>query len=379
MPPAAPWRPGIRDIMEPIGYAQPCFPGGMLMERTHQAATAANVSGVEPVRGCRYLRYLIDRDPKANALLATAAAEPGNTPLVQVNGVFTKLECVNPSNSIKDRIAKYILDESERRGLLKPGMTIVEATSGNTGIAMSYYGAKKGYRVIIVMPENMTEERKQVIRDLGAELVLCSAGNFSEAAAIRDEMATQPGYFNPDQFSNPLNVECHCKTTGKEIVEQISGSAARIDAFVAGVGTGGTLIGVGQALREKFPKVHIVAVEPSESAVMSGKQPGIHGIQGIGDGFIPLIASDGRGGLNPMINDILCVSTDEARRAALSIQEKSGYCVGISSGANLVAAQKLRRTHQTVVTVFADGYAKYRSFGLGGSRGRCRFETPTEL
>ncbi len=162
----------------------------------------------------------------------------GNTPLVEVDGIYAKLECTNPTGSIKDRIAKYILDESEKKELLRSGMTIVEATSGNTGIALSYYAAQKGYKVVIVMPENMTEERKQIIRDLGAELVLCSAGDFLEAATIRDKMTEDPQNFNPDQFSNPLNVECHYKTTGQEILKQIKQfTPLAIDAFVVGVGT----------------------------------------------------------------------------------------------------------------------------------------------
>ncbi|MFQ6614487.1 MAG: PLP-dependent cysteine synthase family protein, partial [Fidelibacterota bacterium] len=155
----------------------------------------------------------------------------GNTPLVEVDGVFAKLECVNPCGSIKDRIARYILRESERRGLLKPGKTIIEATSGNTGIALSYFAREMGYPITIIMPENMTEERKQVMRDLGANLILCSSeGSFAEAAEIRNRMAKDDRYFNPDQFSNPLNVECHQKTTGREILDQLSRESLVPDA-----------------------------------------------------------------------------------------------------------------------------------------------------
>ena len=187
---------------------------------------------------------------------------PGNTPLVEVEGVYAKLECVNPCGSVKDRIAKYIIEKSEQQGFLTAGNTIVEATSGNTGIAFSYYAREKGYPIKIVMPENMTEERKTIIKSLGAELILCSEeGSFAEAAQIRDKLAQENGYFNPDQFSNPLNVECHQKTTGQEILQQCSD---KVDAFVAGVGTGGTLIGVGKALKEINPDVKIVAVEPTE-------------------------------------------------------------------------------------------------------------------
>ena len=208
------------------------------------------------------------------------------------------------------------------------------------------------------------EERKQIIRNLGAELILCSDGNFAEAAQIRDEMAKQDGYFNTDQFSNPLNVQCHKLTTATEIIRQIKPFADKIDAFVAGVGTGGTLIGVASALKEIYPNVRIVAVEPAESPVMSGGKPGNHGIQGIGDGFIPAIASDGNGGLNQLIDDVITVTTDQAVTAAKQIEQKHDHCVGVSSGANFIAAQKLAKTNKTVVTVFADGYLKYKSQGL---------------
>jgi len=228
--------------------------------------------------------------------------EVGNTPLVEVDGVYAKLECTNPLGSIKDRIAKYIIERSEELGLLQPGMTIVEASSGNTGIALSYFAKERGYPVIIVMPKNMTEERKRILTKLGAKLILCSEGNFAEAANIRDDMAEKNGYFNPDQFSNPLNVECHYRTTAQEILDQIRPYSEDIAAFVSGIGTGGTLIGCGKRLKEAFPKIRIVAVEPSESPVMSGGKPGLHGIQGIGDGFVPAIASDGNGGLNRLID-----------------------------------------------------------------------------
>jgi cysteine synthase len=303
----------------------------------------------------------------------------GQTPLVCVAGVFAKLECTNPCGSIKDRIASYILRKSVERGLLRPGMRIIEATSGNTGIALSYFAREMGFPITIVMPENMTEERKRIMRDLGAELILCSQeGSFVEAAQIRDDLARDRGYFNTDQFSNPLNVECHFATTGTEIVEQMQVlyPGQRIDAFVAGVGTGGTLIGVGRRLREAFDGVRVVAVEPAESPVMSGGKPGLHGINGIGDGFIPAIAGDGRGGLHPLIDEVICVSTEEAMAAARRMNEQHGYCVGVSSGANLVAARQLLAAgHHTVVTVFADGYAKYQSVGLRHCEARgCPFE-----
>lgn len=300
--------------------------------------------------------------------------EVGDTPLLEVDNIYAKLECANPLGSIKDRMAKHIIEQSEKNGLLKPGMTIVEASSGNTGIALSYFAKQKGYPIIIVMPRNMTDERKRILTELGAELILCSEGNFKEAANIRDEIATDPKYFNPDQFSNSLNVECHYRTTAQEILNQMKPHADVIDAFVSGVGTGGTIIGCGKRLKEVFPKIRIVAVEPTESPVMSGGAPGIHGIQGIGDGFIPAIVSNGHGGLNKLVDEVACCSTDQAKSAAKYLAEKKGICVGMSSGANFSAAKKIADTYGTTVTIFPDGFSKYKSQGLtrNGS-GPCRY------
>jgi cysteine synthase A len=298
----------------------------------------------------------------------------GGTPLVEVDGILAKLECTNPCGSIKDRIAGYILEESLRRGLLVPGQRIVEATSGNTGIALAWAARNLGHPITVVMPEDMTEERKAIIRALGAELVLCSKeGSFAEAAAIRDRLAAGHGWFNPDQFSNPLNAECHERTTGAEIVAQTGGR--RLDAFVAGIGTGGTLVGVSRRLRRENPALRVVAVEPEESAVMSGGPAGSHGISGIGDGFIPALASDGGDGLHPDIDEVIVVSTQEATAAARHIATEHGFCVGVSSGANFVAAKRLAARFETVVTIFPDGYTKYRSRGLVHCEpGRCPYE-----
>lgn len=290
--------------------------------------------------------------------------EIGNTPLLKVDGIYAKLECTNPLGSIKDRIAKYIIEESEKLGLLRPGMTIVEASSGNTGIALSYFAKVKGYPVIIVMPKNMTNERKEVLTKLGAKLILCSEGNFAEAARIRDEIAENPAYFNPDQFSNPLNVECHYKTTAQEILEQIRPLETGIEAFVSGVGTGGTLIGCGKRFKEVFPQVKIIAVEPSESPVMSGGKPGVHGIQGIGDGFVPALVSDGCGGLSKLIAEIVSVTTDQAKEAARYLAREKGICVGMSSGANFLVAKRATDEYGVTVTIFPDGFLKYKSQGL---------------
>ena len=301
--------------------------------------------------------------------------EVGNTPLIKLDNIYAKLECINPTGSIKDRMIKFIIDESEKRGLLRRGMTIVEATSGNTGIALSYFAKQKGYDAIIIMPENVTEERKEFVRGFGAKLILCSSeGSFSEAVRIRDEMVKDERYFSTDQFSNQLNVECHRLTTGKEIIQQLRERSLVADAFVAGVGTGGTLIGVAKALREVNPKVHISAVEPAESAVMSGGAAGLHGIPGIGDGFVPAIVKGENGGLNPLIDELVSIRSSDARDASISIAKNCGYCVGVSSGANYLAARELSRSYDSVVTVFPDGFTRYLSMGLSAS-GRCNYNS----
>ncbi len=289
----------------------------------------------------------------------------GETPLIDVDGIYAKLECINPCGSVKDRIAAYILGEAKRRGLLKPGQPIVEATSGNTGIAMAYYAREFGHPITIIMPEHMTEERKAIIRELGATLRLCSKeGSFTEAAAIRDQIARDTGAYNPDQFSNELNTECHRVTTGAEIVRQLPPNVEGPIAFVAGVGTGGTLVGAGRALRQAFPEVCLVAVEPAEAAVMTGGPNGSHGIFGIGDGFIPSLASDGRQGLHSSIDAVEVVTTMEAMETAQWLSDTFRFCIGISSGANFIVAKRLKELFPTVITIFADGHQKYHSAGL---------------
>jgi len=299
--------------------------------------------------------------------------EVGNTPLVKVDGVYAKLECVNPTGSIKDRMVKFILDESEKRGLLRKGMTIVEATSGNTGIAIAYFGRQKGYEVKIVMPDNMTQERKELIRGFGADLILCPAKDgFLQALWIRDNMVREGNCFTTDQFSNELNVECHYQTTGKEIMKQLSGESVSPDAFVAGVGTGGTLMGIAKALRESAPNIFVAAVEPSESPVMSGGEAGQHDIAGIGDGFIPSLVKDEEGSLSPVIEEVIQVKSEEAIEGSKKLAWDFGYCVGVSSGANFVAAKRLKKRYENVVTVFPDGFTRYETLGLGPS-GKCTF------
>lgn len=300
----------------------------------------------------------------------------GNTPLIEIDGIFTKLECTNPCGSIKDRIAVFILNESRESGALQPGQRIVEATSGNTGIAIAYFARKLGHPVTIVMPENMTEERKRILERLGAELILVSKeGSFAEAARVRDRIAAETGSFNTDQFSNPLNTRCHYETTGTELVEQLAARGIqRVDAFVAGVGTGGSLMGVGSRLREAFPGIVVAAVEPSESAVMSGGAPGPHAIYGIGDGFIPALVGDGEGGLSAEIDEVICVESEAAKETARYLADECGCCVGISSGANFEAARRLKERFDTVVTLFPDGFQKYESEGLHHCQASCPYE-----
>ena len=302
-----------------------------------------------------------------------AQLEVGNTPLVRVDGVYAKLECINPTGSIKDRMVKFILDESEKRGLLKKGMVIVEATSGNTGIALAYFGKQKGYAVKIIMPENMTEERKELIRGFGAELILSPAKEgFLQALWIRDNMVRVGNCFTTDQFSNDLNTECHYQTTGQEIVKQLDAESASPQAFVAGVGTGGTLMGIAKALREVNPKIFVAAVEPAESAVMSGGEPGPHEIGGIGDGFVPTLVKDPEGTVSRFIQEVMQITSDEAIAESKRLAKDFGFCVGVSSGANFLAAERLKTRFENVVTVFPDGFTRYESLGLGPS-GRCDF------
>ena len=299
--------------------------------------------------------------------------EVGNTPLVRVDGIYAKLECVNPTGSIKDRPVKFILDESEKRGLLKKGMTIVEATGGNTGIALAYFGRQRGYDVKVVMPDNTTMERKELIRGFGAELILCRAEDgLIQSLWMRDNLIKQGNCFTTDQFSNSLNSECHYQTTGQEIISQLHAESISPDAFVAGVGTGGTLMGIARALREINPNIFVAAGEPAESAVMSGGEPGLHDIGGIGDGFVPALIRDEEGRISPIIEEVIQVKSGEAIEGSKRLAQDFGFCVGVSSGANLVAARRLRKRFVHVVTVFPDGFTRYESLGLGPS-GRCDF------
>tara|TARA_B110000285_G_scaffold192564_1_gene221035 strand:+ start:898 stop:1797 length:900 start_codon:yes stop_codon:yes gene_type:complete len=290
----------------------------------------------------------------------------GNTPLIPIRlggyTVWGKCEFMNPGGSVKDRMATYILDNAEDRKLIKKGDTLIEATSGNTGIAFAMLAAERGYNMKIVMPSNMSEERKQMLKFYGAGLIQVEAGDFNGAIETRDTLAESFGWFNCNQFHNPLNTEVHYKTTGPEINKQFrkltstDHESTWPQAFVVGTGTGGTIMGCGEYLKEKFPGISLVAVEPAESAVMSGGEPGLHGIQGIGDGSKFLVD------LNK-INSIRTVHTECAKKVAKHLALKYGLFVGISAGANVMAAfQWLRdNNQQTAITILCDRGERYFS------------------
>ena len=289
----------------------------------------------------------------------------GNTPLVRLNRlspedgatIYAKVEYFNPGGSVKDRICLNMIDEAERQGKLKPGGTIVEPTSGNTGIGLALVAAVRGYKLILVMPESMSMERASLLSSYGAQLVLTAAwegmkGSIKEAESI---VAQNPSYYMPDQFSNAANPAMHRKTTALEIWEALDG---KIDSFVAAVGTGGTITGCGEVLKERKPQVQVIAVEPAGSPVLSGGDPGPHKIQGIGAGFIPKV-------LNRKILDrVVTVTDDEAYQTSKLLAKKEGLLVGISSGANVFAAQKVAQElgpGKNVVTILCDTGERYIS------------------
>jgi cysteine synthase A len=293
----------------------------------------------------------------------------GDTPVIKLNKVvpqgaatvWAKLETLNPAGSVKDRICLSMIEAAEREGRIKPGSsTIVEPTSGNTGIGLALICAVKGYRLILTMPEDMSLERRLLLAAYGAELVLTTANDKMEGAVKKAEEIVQEdkNAFMPQQFKNPSNPEIHRLTTGPEILNQVQGE---IHAFVAGVGTGGTITGVGEVLRKKFPEIHIVAVEPSESAVLSGGKANVHDIQGIGAGFIPEV-------LNRNIYDeIIAVSGKEAKRFTRLISRKEGLLVGISAGAAALAAVRVAErlgSNKQVVTILCDTGERYLSTGI---------------
>ena len=279
----------------------------------------------------------------------------GNTPLIKLGDrLYAKFETYNPSGSIKDRVGYYILKKAEERGDLKPGDTIVEATSGNTGIAVSMFGANKGYPVIIIMPSNMSEERKQMMRMFGAKVIETDPGDFDGSIGVRDKICKEPGYFNFNQFHNPDNIECHYETTGVEILEQTKGLP--VAAFLDGTGTGGTLMGVSTRLKERHPNIRTLAIEPAESPVMSGGEQGLHGIQGIGDGSKFLVDLD-------RVDEVLLVKTDDAIERMKQLHQR-GLLVGISSGANVLASERWIEKNDPdgiVVTILCDRGERYLS------------------
>jgi cysteine synthase A len=284
----------------------------------------------------------------------------GNTPLVRLKGerIFAKAEFLNPGGSIKDRVALAMLEGAERDGRLRPGCTIVEPTSGNTGIGVALVGRLKGYRVRIVMPEGMSEERKKLVRALGAELILTPdcEGIAGAIARVRQMAAEEPDIYVPQQFENPDNPRVHYEETARELWRQMGGDIA---AFVAGVGSGGTLQGVGKFLKEHRPETKLVAVEPKNASALLGHEPGLHQIQGIGDGFVPAILDVS------LIDEVIEVSDEDAIATTRELGREFGLLVGISSGANVWAARQLaRRIPGNITTVLPDRAERYFSTAL---------------
>lgn len=285
----------------------------------------------------------------------------GNTPLVKIGEISAKLETTNPTGSVKDRMAWYMIKKAEERKELKPRNKIIEVTSGNTGISFAMISAIRGYKFIAVIPESMSVERRKMIKAFGAEIVLTPSKKDMVGAIERYKklIKVNPNAWLPKQFENPDNISTHREGLGKEITEETRG---RVEAFVAGIGTGGTLIGVAQALKKVNSKVKIIAVEPKESAVLSGKKPGIHRIQGIGEGFIPKLVKENM----DIIDEIITIGSQEAINTTRELVAKFGILVGISSGANVLAARRIRKKYRfkNVITVLPDRGERYLSENL---------------
>jgi cysteine synthase A len=296
----------------------------------------------------------------------------GRTPVVRLQRmpapgsatVWAKLERANPGGSVKDRVGLSMIEAAERDGLLKPGGVIVEPTSGNTGIGLAMVAAVKGYRLILTMPETMSVERRTLLAAYGAEIVLTpGAEGMRGAIAKAEELVREnPGYFVPQQFKNPANPKVHRRTTAVEILYQVDGP---IHAFVAGVGTGGTLTGVGEVFKERYPAVEIVAVEPADSPVLSGGHPGPHRIQGIGAGFVPDVLN------MEVVDEVITVANEEALETARRLTREEGLLVGISSGAAAFAALQVAERlgdGQTVIVILPDTGERYLSTELFGDQ-----------
>ena len=290
----------------------------------------------------------------------------GNTPLLRLSlmekyfslkaSLFAKLERCNFTGSVKDRPALFMINDLEERGLIREGDYIIEATSGNMGISMSAIALRRGYRPVVVMPESASEGRKRIIRSLGAELILTDGG-MSEARGVAERLRDEREGVSLNQFENPMNTYSHYSTTGPEIYDALSG---RVDYFVAGVGSGGTIGGGGRYLREKNPRLKVVAVEPTEAAILSGGSVGKHSIEGIGAGFLPTILDKNA------INEVVTVNFDEASECVKMLAAREGLGVGISSGAALFACLKIASREESVgkviVTIFPDGIEKYLTY-----------------
>ncbi len=292
----------------------------------------------------------------------------GNTPMISLKEslgfpIYAKAEFLNPGGSIKDRVAKNMIEQAEKDGTLKPGMTIIEPTSGNTGIGLALVGVRKGYRVIIVMPENMSEERKKIIHCLGAKLVLTPAkesigGSVKKAEQLLAELGDQG--FMPQQFENPANPDIHYRTTAPEIYRELDG---KVDIFVGGLGSAGTLQGIGRYLKDQNPDIKIIAVEPKNVSALHGDKPGIHQIQGIGDGFIPAVLD------TSLIDEVVEVSDEDAIETTRQLAKVQGLLCGTSSGANIWACKQMAAKYgsdKVITTVLADRMERYFSTGLLG-------------
>lgn len=289
----------------------------------------------------------------------------GNTPMISLKAmtgldIFAKGEYLNPGGSIKDRVAKFMIEAAEARGDLRPGMTIMECTSGNTGIGIALVGVRKGYRVVIIMPENMSEERKKIIKSLGAELILTKSSEYINGAVCEAarQKAMDPNIFVVQQFENPDNPLAHYKTTAVEIWDQMEGE---IDIFVSGLGSGGTLEGIGRYIKERNPTAKIVAVEPKNVSALLGHEPGLHNIQGIGDGFIPKILDVSR------IDEIVEVSDEDAIITTRQLAKVQGILAGTSSGANVWASIQIAKKYgkdKRIATVIPDRIERYFSTSL---------------